>query len=200
MKAPNPINNQNSTTPQKKESKLSLIRRRGPANPQGKIYLRTENSIRRAICVGLSRRYLGLQARTVFRTARITAPAFYSHAENVNSALINYETSLERELVEALPKSPKREMAWTILLHFISRNRDYFRATFKTHNLYLISRLINHMRYILVGTGDVSDKSYAIYTANAIGVIQCWANYDHFDKDLIDYYVKKLMQIRFMRF
>ena len=183
-----------------KDSKLSRVRRRGSTKPHGKLYQHSEKAIRHALLNGLSRRCLSLQARNIFRAAQVAAPTFYSHAKNVDAVLVNYETSLERELVKSLPKAPKREMAWTILLNHIYRNRDYFRATAKARDFYLLERMIADMRPILDPAGNVSEKSYLIYTANAIGTIQCWITCDHFDKKLIDAYVKKLMQLRFMRF
>lgn len=183
-----------------KASKLSHIRSRGPANPNGKLYQRSEKAIRRALLVGLSRRCLSLQARNVFRAAQVAAPTFYSHAKNVDAVLINCETDIEMEFVKSLPTTPKREMAWTILLGLMGRNRDYFRATAKARNHYLLEHIIKDMRHILDAAGNISEKSYLIYTANAIGILQCWIIYDHFDKNLTDYYVKKLMQLRFMRF
>lgn len=183
-----------------RKSKLSRIRSRGPANPNSKLYRRSEKAIRRALLVGLSRRCLSLQARSVFRAARVTAPTFYSHAKNVDAVLTNCETEIEMEFAKSLPTSPKRELAWAVLLGLINRNRDYFCATAKARSHYLLERIIKDMRPILDPTSNISEKSYHIYTANAIGILHCWILYDRFDKNLTDYYVKKLMQLRFMRF
>lgn len=192
--------NLNQNQPKPKESRLSMKRRRGPTNPNGKVYQRSEKAIRRSLFVALSKRYLGVQAKAIFRAAHVTAPTFYAHNENVNAALINCETDLEKNYIQLISKVTKREMAWTIMLTFLERNRDYFRATTRARDFYLLQRMIDDMRPVLIGTGDISKKSYNLYIFEAIGIIDCWMRFDNFDKNLIDQYVKKLAQLRFMRF
>ncbi len=183
-----------------KESHLSELRRRGPTNPNGKVYQRSEKAIRRSLFVALSKRYLGVQAKAIFRAAHVTAPTFYAHNENVNAALINCETDLEKNYIQLISKVTKREMAWTMMLAFVERNRDYFRATTKARDFYLLQRMIDDMSPILIGTGDISKKSRNLYVFEVIGIIDCWMRFDNFDKNLIEQYAKKLTQLRFMRF
>lgn len=183
-----------------KRSRLYALRKRGPVNSRNKQYLRSERMIRHALLGWLSRRCLNLQARKVLQKAKITPPTFYLHCSDANDALIKYERELERDFMKLLPKSPKHEVIWTLFLVFIERNHDYFCATAKNCDFFLLARIINNMRGLLVGNGQISDKAYSVYMANVVATVYCWLQHDRHDKKLMDSYVKKLMRIRFYEF
>lgn len=182
------------------ESRLNILRKRGPVNAKDKQYLRSEHSIQRALLGGLSHRCLNLQATKVFGKAKITAPTFYLHCSDTTDALVRYERSLKNDLKGALLNTTNKEVAWTVLLAFVDRNHDYFCATAKNRDFFLLSQLITGMRNIFDSNKNVSDRAYAVYTANAIAVIFCWVEYDNHNMELSTFYVKKLLRLRFIDF
>lgn len=185
--------------PRRYES-LSEKRRRGPVNPAHKTYMQSEKSIQHALHSALSHRCINAQATRIFRKAEVAPPTFYLHCCDANDALRRYEHGIEKEFKAALPKNSNREMLFTIFLAFIYHHHGYFSATCKNRDFYLISRLLMDARPLLVGAGDISEKSYAVFIAHINAIIFCWIEYDHCQKDLLPTYAKKLARLRFIDF
>lgn len=183
-------NNTNS-----KKSRLSTPCR-GLINLRNRNFLRNEKAIRHALLVALSKRYFGIRAKSVFHAARVTAPTFYAHAKDVNDALNNCEAELEQDHIKLLQRTSRQEVAWTITLNFIEHNRDYFRATAKVNDFYLLARMLNNMQSTPSIPKDVNGESYNSYSFHAMGIIYFWITNDHFDKSRIESCVKKLMAIK----
>lgn len=179
---------------------LSEKRRRGPVNPKHKTYMQSEKSIQHALNSALSRRCINAQATRIFREAEVAPPTFYLHCCDANDALKRYEHGLEKEFKTSLPKSSNREMFFTVFLAFIYHHHGYFCATCKNRDFYLTSRLVGDAKYLLVGDGNISEKSYAVFVGNVNAIIFCWIEYDHCRKDLLPAYAKKLARLRFINF
>lgn len=169
--------------------------RRRVANRDDERFLRQEKLIRRGLEQALAQRRIGLKATELCRDAKIANPTFYLHYKNCDDALIQYELALEEAFVKILPRNPRKDLSFTLLLNYILQNRHYFSSTFQNRNLYLLSRLI---RYAITPKAGLNQKAYALYLWSVKTMIWCWGEHDGFSEAKLDLYLKKLSMLRVM--
>lgn len=161
-------------------------------------FLRSERHIHQALNRILATRRISVRTAEICHAATITYPTFYNHYASSDEALKQRERKLTHNFRARLPHSTHdHEVLFTILLGFVHDERDYFRATLPTSNHWLLAGLFAFLRPRLAGCA-INDKTYAIYAQTQIGIISCWARYDHFAKDRIPHYVKALRTTRFL--
>ncbi len=175
-------------------SKLS----QGPRNMFHKAFVKNQKGIHKALHRAIGERRVNLKAVDICELAQITPPTFYLHCRDTNEALHSYETELKTEFSNLLPVSFNREAYFTMLLAFVRQHKDYFGATFRNHDLYLLSQIIDSSRSSLVSQ-RTTDRTYANYTGALKTIIVMWGNCDHFSKDMMPTYTKMLLYTRITR-
>lgn len=157
-------------------------------------FSKSESLIRRELENALARRRIGLKTTELCRNAKIAGSTFYLHYQNCDEALIQYELALEEEFVRIFSQVVKRDLAWMLLLTFISRHRRYFNATFTSRDFYLLTRLLS---YVCEAERLATNlKSYVIYVGSVEMVILCWGEHDKFAIEKIERYQQKLMTLK----
>lgn len=160
-----------------------------------KTFLRNERAIQKALNFYISERSRGVCVRDICRDTGISSPTFYAHSSDINSAYQTYERSLVEDFIGSFSGRPVRNLIFTLLLSFAYRHRDYFRATSRSADFYILSRILDRIRLFLVG-GKISDQSFTVYRNEIATLIMIWANLDHFKKAKLDFYLRKMTQIR----
>lgn len=160
-----------------------------------KTFLRNEHAIQKALNFYISERSRGVSVRDICRDTGISSPTFYAHSPNINSAYQTYECSLVEDFIGSFSGRPVRSLVFTLLLSFAYRHRDYFRATSRNADFYILSQILDRARLFLVG-GKISDQSFTIYRNEIASIIMIWANLDHFKKTKVDFYLQKITQLR----
>ena len=160
-----------------------------------KTFQKNEQAIHKALNCYISERSFGANVRDICRDSGISSPTFYAHSANVNSAYADYEQSIVRKFVSSLPGRPIRKLIFTLLLSFAYHERAYFRATSRNMDFYTLGRILDRVRLLLVGT-QISDQSFTVYRNEIASLIMIWANFDHFKKAKIDFYLDKITKLR----
>ncbi len=162
-------------------------------------FARCDDTINNALYRALSERNINLRPKDICAQAKITRPTFYAHCANSTDALHQHEAKLENAFYDRLPKRTiHNEVIFTVLLCFIREHSDYFAATIKTANFYLLKTIFQNLKPIIVGS-RIDGKSYALYTLQQIGLITCWATYEGYSSKKIAPYAKKMQATRVMR-
>lgn len=161
-------------------------------NPKDKRFQRTEKSIHRALHHALRERQVNLKVKDVCKSAHITTPTFYQHSASCDHALRRYEADLEREFRQLVPKRcANKGLIFTILLNFVLRHQDYFRATTNSGDYWLIIRLFRFLRPRVTSLG-ASEQRFIIYCHTQIAIICCWVQIDHLAPAQINHYTHQL--------
>lgn len=172
------------------------VGRRKVAKRDDARFLRQEELIRRGLEKALARRRVGLRVSELCQEANIARQTFYAHYQDCDEALTQYELTLEEEFVRMLPRGVRRDLAWTLLLHFVSRHHKYFLSTFRSRDLYLLTRLIS---YVCSSERNLtSQRAYIIYVGSVEAMILCWGEQDRFATEKMEKYRRKLMLLRVM--
>jgi len=160
-----------------------------------KTFQRNERAIQKALNSYIANRTLGVGVRDICRDTGLSSPTFYAHNANINSAYRSYENSLIEEFIVSVSKRPIRSLIFALLLSFAYRHRDYFRATSCNTDFCTLGRILDRVRFPLVGT-KISDQSFVLYRNEIASIIMIWANFDHFRKNKLDFYLQKISRIR----
>lgn len=160
-----------------------------------KTFLKNELAIHKTLNNYISERSFGANVRDICRDSGISRPTFYAHSANINAAYANYEQSLVRQFISSLPGRPIRKIIFTLLLSFTYHERAYFRATSRNTDFCTLGRILDRVRLLLVGT-QISDQAFIIYRNEIASLIMIWANFDHFRKARIDFYLDKIMRVK----
>lgn len=174
---------------------LNSAARRRKVNSCDERFLRQEESIRRGLERALARRRIGLRASEICRSAEMANSTFYAHYRNCDEALVWYELALEAEFVKSLPQGIRRDLAFTLLLNFVSKHQHYFASAFRSRNMYLLARLVRHA---CVPTVELNQRAYILYLWSVEAMIWCWGECDKFSAGKMEIYRKRLMMLRVM--
>lgn len=172
--------------------------RRGPHNPEHKIYRQNHKKIQQEIFRAVANRDISVRVSQVCRKADITAPTFYLHYRNCNDVLDCYEGSLLEEFRRNLSRSLNHETTFHLLLIFIYQHRQYFRASFRGRNFYAMAEILRELRPVLARR-MLDDRVYMAYAANVVAHIAWWGIRERFSRDAIPDYASRLAKIRFVR-
>lgn len=177
-----------------KKSKTS--KQINPKTAKDKRFHHSEVSLHRAIDQALAKRRVGVRGREVCARAKISEPTLYAHCLNVDDALNIYETNIIDEFTLLMPTDhPQHEVIFVLLLNFIRQHRNYFAATLKNHNSWLLTQLIDIVRPQLV-SDNINDKCFDLYTGSITTIIFRWYKHENFSPEKIPLYTKKLLQVR----
>lgn len=169
---------------------------RGPERASvHKTFQRNERAIQKALNSYISDREFGVCVRDVCRDTGLSSPTFYAHNANIKSAYQNYERGLIKEFIALISERPVRSLILALLLSFAYCHRDYFRATSRNSDFCTLGRILDRVRFSLVGT-QISDQSFLLYRNEIASVIMIWAKIDHFRKNKLDFYLRKISRIR----
>lgn len=160
-----------------------------------KTFQRNERAIHKAINTYILKRSIGVCVRDVCRDAGVSFPTFYVHSASINEAYRDYEQSLVEDFVVYSSEYSMRNLIFTMLLSFIHRHRDYFRAALWNTDLYILGKILDRERYLLVGA-KISDQAFLIYRNEIASIVMVWANFDHFRKSKLDFYLQKILKVR----
>lgn len=160
-------------------------------NKQDERYVKNDRKIRKVLLVALSKRSMNLRPKEVCRKATITRPTFYTHCENVDDALKQYEDELESRFIKRLPHSGRKVILFTIMLSFINDEKEYFKATLLSSDSYLLSSIFGKLK-LRLGYKNMAVKYYEIYMQQQIALIRCWGKFENFERQRIPFYANKL--------
>ncbi len=160
-------------------------------------YRKNELLIQQELVRAIENRRIGLRATEIYTKAKLSRPTFYLHCRNCDDALRQYEAKLlyEFENLSAFSyvgaSANSCDLAFTVLMGFVSKHQAYFLANFKNYNFYLLTKLIEK---VLSGhSSRISDpQSQTAYIAAIEALISHWGRHDHFASRLIPYYVQAL--------
>lgn len=156
-------------------------------------YRKNDREIRKVLLGALTNRSLNLRPKEVCKKATITRPTFYTHCENVDDALKQYEDELKSGFTKRLPHSGRKVVVFTIMLGFINDEKDYFGATISGFDCYLLNILLDTLKPKL-GYGNIGKKNYEIYKQNQIALILCWGKHENFERRRIPFYANKMVK------
>lgn len=174
------------------------MRRARSASKGNKASVRTRQHIGKALSRFRARRDVDIQATEICESANITMPTFYGYYNSPSDALHAQEEYIERCFVEMLPKNAKRDVIFTKLLSFIHDESDYFVCALQTLDLFLLLRLLEHVRPLLVNENIDAPTSNA-YIGTIMIVIVAWAFYHDCSKETIPEYTERLLALRVNR-
>lgn len=171
------------------------IRLRRNSNRSDERFLRQEKTIRRGLNRALAGRRIGLKTSELCQEMHIARSTFHAHYRSCDEALVWYELELEEEFVRSLPHNVRRDLAFTLLLNFVSKYRNYFASAFQGQNMYLLARLV---KYACVPVTGLNRRAYMLYTCSVSAMIWCWGKCDKFSEGKMEVYRKKLLLLRVM--
>lgn len=181
------------------QSKSSKVRRARSVAKSNKASTRTRHHIGKALSRFRARRDVDIQATEICESANITTPTFYGYYDSPSDALHAQEIDIERRFVESLPKNAKRDVVFTKLLSFIHEERDYFICALQTLDLYLLLRLLEHTRPLLVNEEAIDVPTSNAYIGTIMIVVVAWAFYHNCSKSTITEYTERLLALRVNR-
>lgn len=180
-----PLKERQSNTARK--SKLSA----GPSNPNHKTYLHNEELIYKELDRTIAERSIAAKVSQICKNAKLSVPTFYLHHRNMDDALMSYEGKLYSEFLElviANIKEPQqyadRLRTFELLLIFIRKNCDYFRASLVSNNLHLLYKILRELSSHLIAENTHS-KAQLFYVTSLLTVIIWWGNAEDFSKQTL---------------
>ncbi len=166
---------------------------------RNKTYQSSEVAIQRALLLGIRNRNVNFSIGELCLKANITRPTFYAHHSSANDAMYSYEAEVLTDFEMRLPNKPlRREVLFTILLGSITHHRNYFSATLEGGNSYTLIKMLDLLKPYLVPP-EASRCTYLAYRGNLKTIIQIWGTVDHFQKNRIPFYAKRLARTRIIR-
>lgn len=180
---------------ERREATTAVARPYRNANRNDERFLRQEKMIRRGLDRALAGRRIGLKTSELCQELNIARSTFHAHYRSCDEALVWYELELEEEFVRSLPQNVRRDLAFTLLLNFVSKYRHYFASAFQGQNMYLLAKLVKHA---CVPVADLNRRAYILYTCSVSAMIWCWGKCDKFSEGKMEVYRKKLLLLRVM--
>jgi len=169
--------------------------RRSSVNHNDARFLRQEELIRRGLDHALAGRRIGLRASELCQDTNIARSTFHAHYRTCDEALVLYELELEEEFVRSLPQNVRRDVAFALLLGFVSKYQHYFASAFQGRNMYLLARLVKHT---CAPAASLNRRAYILYVCSVGAMIWCWGKCDKFSVGKMEVYQKKLLLLRVM--
>lgn len=176
-------------------AKKTIAARRSSVNHSDARFLRQEELIRRGLDHALAGRRIGLRASELCQDTNIARSTFHAHYRTCDEALILYELELEEEFVRSLPQNVRRDVAFALLLGFVSKYQHYFASAFQGRNMYLLTRLVKHA---CTPAANLNRRAYILYVCSVGAMILCWGKCDKFSIGKMEVYQKKLLLLRVM--
>lgn len=169
--------------------------KRSSVNHNDARFLRQEELIRRGLDHALAGRRIGLRASELCQDTNIARSTFHAHYRTCDEALVLYELELEEEFVRSLPQNVRRDVAFALLLGFVSKYQHYFASAFQGRNMYLLARLVKHT---CAPAASLNRRAYILYVCSVGAMIWCWGKCDKFSVGKMEVYQKKLLLLRVM--
>lgn len=141
-----------------------------------KNFQQTENKFYEIVCNKISERRLDVKVKEFYEEANVAKSTFYAHFQNSTEVRNSLEQKLENDFLGLVPVYANKSYILEVLTIYIARNRHYFLAVHRSSDRYLLTRLLRHYRYNLVGR-YVKDEIFHLYILNLQNIISCWLKF-----------------------
>ena len=168
-------------------------------------FLKVQEKLEHALAKFLRKNYVArLCVPDLSREAKVWDSTFYDHYDNLDDAITQfshkYDSNIKDLRHEVSRQNCSLEIAYAKILHFIYKNRDYYRTSFRCQNPTPIFSIITIFRPIIMKGWsnfnlDLLEFCFRILTAEVYAVIGFWGTKEKFNKDRISYYANYLARL-----